>query len=60
MTDSSENVKNITTEDDPTTSMSLNSTEDVLFFRLSSAIEAIVFMLAIFNVLPIIYRARNR
>ena len=59
MTNSSENDRNITTTgEDLITSMS--SSEDILFFRLSSAVEAIVFVLAIFNVLPIIYRARNR
>ena len=46
--------------DDPVISMSMASSEDILFFRLSSAIEAIVFVSTIFNVLPIIYRARNR
>ena len=59
MTNSSENDRNITTTGEDLIS-SMSSSEDILFFRLSSAVEAIVFVLAIFNVLPIIYRARNR
>ena len=58
MTNSSEKFKNGTMEDDPT--MFMVSSFDILFFRLSSAVEAIVFVVTIFNVLPIIYRARNR
>ena len=61
MTNSSENDRNITTTGDGEDLISsMSSSEDILFFRLSSAVEAIVFVLAIFNVLPIIYRARNR
>jgi len=36
------------------------SSEEILFFRLSSAIEAIVFYVVIFNVLPTVYRERHR
>ena len=36
------------------------SSEEAMFFRLSSAAEAIVFFIIIFNVFPSLYSRRNR
>lgn len=40
--------------------LSMASSEEILFFRLSSAIEAIVFYVVIFNICPVLYRERKR
>ena len=36
------------------------TSEEAMFFRLSSAAEAIVFYIIVFNVFPSIYSRRNR